>query len=1158
MTLTFTGVMEIYTDYATGKNLDLKREVDGLCLQFIILGGVVLMASYLQMSLFMLSGERVAMQLRQRYYRAVLGQEMAWFDENSAGELGTRLASDVALIQDGLSEKLGTMLQLVTTFIAGFSVALFKGWQLSLVLLAVLPPVIVVIFVTERMIAKSSIEGQHAYSLAGAVAIETLGAIRTVVAFGGQAFEEQRYEKQLKQALAGGHRRALITGVGVGTIVGLLFSSYSLGMWYGAKLIYDKGQTPADTIAVFFCMVVGATSIGHAAPGLAALARAKGAAASLFHVINRAAPGDELQASEFAVEGEIEFDGVSFSYPSRRSTPILQDISFKASKGFTLALVGPSGSGKSTVVSLIERFYSPSSGKVTLDGVDINNMPLRALRRQIGLVGQEPILFSMSILENVLLGLEEPLMYSEKEQLNKVKEACRLANIDTFIEGLPLKYATVVGGTMLSGGQKQRVAIARAIIGDPRILLLDEATSALDSSSEAKVQVALEQAAVGRTTIIIAHRLSTIRNADKILVFDAGKIAEGGTHDQLVALQGIYANLVQSQTLKAEPVEEEAELLRVNSVASAAPSRALTLREEIFEAGRPFLWVLNMSLEWWPLMILGLVGALLDGIVLPLYAFLIANVTDAFMLIAVPETRELGWSQAKFWSTMFLALAGLAFATINARIGAFERLGESLTFKLRMKCFRSLLQKEMEFHDDAENSAGVLGAKLATEAEMVQGLISKVLGPLLMSISIVVAGLSLAFSNGWELALVVMGCLPLVALANLFQVLILTRTQRTTKRKYDLTARQAQETISYIRTVKGLAKETYFFQDYKSKVLLAHASSKTDIAWSSIAFCISTALPFFTNALAFWYGTQLIIRGDYTFAKMFGVITAAMFTGIALSQTSPHLSTLAKSRVATKDILTLLDTQTPPSDVYYPALNGDISFSNVFFTYPSRPKVPILRGITFDLHPGQRIALVGGSGSGKSTILTLLQRFYAPQHGSITINDISIQQWPKLALRNQTAIVTQEPTLFDTTIAANIAYAHPDPQIEDIIAAAKQANIHHFISSLPDQYATRVGALGSHLSGGQKQRIAIARALFRKPTLLLLDEATSALDPQSERELNLPALTTIAVTHRLSAIQDYDCIHVVHHGRIVESGSHVSLMQLKGHYHALAQIQSLD
>ena len=469
------------------------------------------------------------------------------------------------------------------TFLLSIITAFVYGWDLTLVIMTMIPFMVIFGGMAAKVQSSFAEREMSAYGKAGAIAEEALSAIRTVVAFGGQDKEVVQYGTKLEGARKSGILRGMLTGVSGGLMFGIMYCVYALGFWYGIKTIMDDRESedckscynnqtaeydfeclssctrysPDALFVVFFSVLIGGFQIGQSAPYAEALATARSAAGKIYRVIDRL-PAIDSSSKEgkrpVSLQGNIKFENVLFNYPSRPDVKILQGLSLEVPRGKTVALVGSSGCGKSTCVQLVQRFYDPESGSVKIDDIDIKELNIGWLRDHIGVVGQEPVLFDLTIRENIRLGKQD----ATDEEIEK---ACQEANAYNFIMKLPKKYDTMVGegGTQLSGGQKQRIAIARALVRNPQILLLDEATSALDTESEKVVQRALDQASEGRTTIVVAHRLSTIRSAHLIVAIDSGKVKEIGTHDELMEKKDLYYSLVTRQLQQKDEKESSPE-----------------------------------------------------------------------------------------------------------------------------------------------------------------------------------------------------------------------------------------------------------------------------------------------------------------------------------------------------------------------------------------------------------------------------------------------------------------------------------------------------------------------------------------------------------------------------------------------------------------------
>ena len=508
----------------------------------LVLFAVGALATALRAWLFTIVGERIVLRLRQQLYESLIRQEVAFFDARRVGELTNRLAADTTVVQNTASVNLSMLLRYLLTCVGSVVVLFLTSWRLTLVMLALVPITVLGALVYGRIARRLSREVQDAQARSTAVAEETLGGIRTVRAFAREDQEVRRYQGETNIAYGLARRRARYNAWfgGVAGFAG--YGAISGVLWYGGLLLVE-GQLTLGTLTAFllytFALAFAIAALGELWQDFM---RAVGASERIFELIDRVPEVQSGTQQLPEVRGELTFEGVQFAYPTRPEHTVLRGLDLQLAPGRVLALVGRSGAGKSTISALISRFYDPSAGRITLDGVPLTELEPRWLRSQVGVVAQEPLLFATSVLENIRYGRPEA---SEAE----VFAAARAANAHDFVEALPRGYATEVGerGVQLSGGQRQRIAIARALLKDPKVLVLDEATSALDAESEHLVQEALGRLMRGRTTLVIAHRLSTVQAADRIVVLADGLVAEGGTHAELLALNGAYRALVDRQ-----------------------------------------------------------------------------------------------------------------------------------------------------------------------------------------------------------------------------------------------------------------------------------------------------------------------------------------------------------------------------------------------------------------------------------------------------------------------------------------------------------------------------------------------------------------------------------------------------------------------------------
>ncbi|TYJ55629.1 hypothetical protein B9479_003661 [Cryptococcus floricola] len=1139
---------------------DLKLNAGHDALYLLAIGVGMFLATWAYMFIWNVTGELSSKRLREKYLAAVLRQEIAYFDDLGAGEVATRIQTDCHLVQEGTSEKIGLVFQYLAQFVTGFVLAFVKSPRLAGALFSIFPVILMVGGIMMKGMSKYGTGSLEYIAKAGNIAEEVIGSIRTVHAFGKEQVLGDKFNHQIELSRKMGKKGSNYEGIGLGIMFFAIYAAYALAFFYGGVLVTQGRVDSGTVITVFMSILIGSFSMAMLAPEMAAVTKARGAAAKLFSTIDRVPPIDSASPDGLtpdSVRGEISLEGVKFHYPSRPGVPILKGFTTTFEAGKTFALVGASGSGKSTVISLIERFYDPIAGTVKLDGTDIKTLNLKWLRQQIGLVSQEPTLFGTTVRGNVEHGLigSKWEHASPEEKYELVKKACIDANAHDFIMRLPEGYETSVGerGMLLSGGQKQRVAIARAIVSDPRILLLDEATSALDTQSEGIVQDALDRASRGRTTITIAHRLSTIRDADRIYVMGAGEVLEEGSHNVLLATEGsVYAQLVNNQKLAqeaavealtpgAEPVEAEIEdvfedeipLKRAatgRSLASIAMDGEQARRkaeaeedDKLPSSYKLYARLLKINKAEKRTYFYGFLGAVCSGMVYPSLAILFGKTLADFEITDFGELRHALDRKALYYfiSAIFSALVMFLQAS------GFSRTGWDLNATLRQKLFQAVLRHDIRWFDEEENSTGAVTSNLADQPQKVQGLFGPTLGTIVQSCTTLIGGCIIGLCYGPLLALIGVACVPLLVSGGWLRLKVVVLKDQRMKKLHAASAHLASEAAGAVRTVASLTREDDVGRIYSDALLEPmKVNFKTSI-YSQALYAASQGMTFLIIALVF----------------------AAIQAGNVFSfvPDASKANSSAASIFRTIDDRPSIDSNsTNGQSLGEGEVDGHVRIEGVHFRYPTRPGVRVLRDLSIDVPAGSYIALVGPSGCGKSTTIQMLERFYDPLVGRVTLDG----------------------TLYAGTVRFNILLGANKPmeQVtqEEIDAACRDANIYDFIMSLPDGFDTEVGGKGSQLSGGQKQRIAIARALIRNPKVLLLDEATSALDSQSEKVVQealdkaAKGRTTIAIAHRLSSIQHSNQIYYFSEGKVEERGTHQELLALRGGYYELVQMQNLS
>uniref|UniRef100_A0A1I7VMP2 ABC transporter family protein n=1 Tax=Loa loa TaxID=7209 RepID=A0A1I7VMP2_LOALO len=1167
---------------------------------YIGYGIVILILATISMTCWHTVCERQIYQIRKRYFAAVLRQNMSWFDTHPSGELITRMSeyvlqmflkldlSGIDRIKDGIGDKVGILFSYGAAFVGGLVVAFICSWQMTLIMMVFMPILTALTAFLTRFVSNSTREELHAYEKAGAIAEEVIVGIRTVIALNGQEKEIEsldrkgfRYKNELNKASKFGRRKASFIALGTAWLFCLVFVAMGIAFWYGTKLYNDGFIQPGVVFATFWAAISSTLSLGMAVPQIGAIMIAQNAASSIFEVIDRIPEIDCQSSKGISIansKGEIEFKDVHFCYPTRPEEEVLKGISFtvlilkqnwnnlevedcdegiKVKAEQSVALVGSSGCGKSTLIGLLLRYYSQGRGELTIDGIPLESMNIRWLRQMIGVVSQEPVLFAATVEENLRFG-------NEKMTIEDMKRACQIANAHNFIEELPKGYKTRIGegGVQLSGGQKQRIAIARALVKNPKILLLDEATTALDSRSEKIIQHALEKASAGRTTLTIAHRLSTIRNADLIIVLDQGKVIERGTHEELMLYGGVYKTLVLAQDVEkltkenAPNFEEEAGIIKdkgeemvdlVRSKSLDQVSRSISTTSSILRyvedpkqeaneveamEGSSLLNILRFARDEWFLLLCALFFALLKGLMFPIFSIIYGAM---FQSLARP-TAEQRLHEA-FMNAIYFIVLGISYGfVIFLASYLFGVAGESLTKRLRVALFANIVSQDGEYFDSLDHASGNLITKLATDIPNVRAAIDHRLADVLQVITSILVGIAIAFYYGPKMASI--GMLTTTTLM-LCQIIIAQYLKKKSEKDEMITRepfRLAVEALKHHKTVQYLTREQHFCDEFNKQMRKSH--NRNLHRGRNTYRVIETLHVASMNVLAIGIYFPEYIRARLSASLIFKMLAE-----------KPRISSLPEGRRK--------------------VLRGNIKLENVRFAYPANRNRLVVKGLTMEALKGKMVALVGSSGCGKSTVIELIERFYDPLNGRVMYDNTDIRYLNLYNLRNQIALVSQNPILFNYSIRENIAYGLSDVNQRQIEEAAKQANAHNFIMEMKNGYDTIVGENGGHLSGGQKQRIAIARAIIRNPIVLLLDEATSALDAESEKDTVYQVVqdaleracngrTCIVIAHRLYSIQNSDQILVMNNGAIVEFGTHRELLRQKGLYANLIAMQNLQ
>ena len=974
------------------------------------------------------------------------------------------------LVQDGVGQKIGLFVSGASMFCSAIVVGFVRSWKLALIMLSATVAVSFMMGFNGANMKKNQTLSVNEYATAGTLAEEVLSSARNVTAFGTQKQLEKKYKVFLNTASAYDYKAKFWMSSMIAGMMGVLNLQYALAFWQGNHFLHKGELGVSQILTCIMSAMIAGISIGHTLPHIQAFGQAVAAATKVFNTIERDSPvnsEDDKGEKPESFTGNIGFKDIKFIYPSRPDTVILEGFNLEIEAGKMVALVGASGSGKSTIFGLLERFYLPMSGRVTLDGKDIDQLSLKWLRRHIAFVSQEPVLFSTTILESIAHGLVgTEYEHAEQEvKLKLIEEAAKIANAYDFINDLPDKFQTRVGerGNLLSGGQKQRIAIARAVVSDPRILLLDEATASLDTKSESAVQEALDNASAGRTTIVIAHRLSTIKNADNIVVMAKGKIVEQGKHDELLKRGGVYQSLVQAQELTSQilpgnkiavvekdgqVVEEKIALTKTATSYTPASVKAKDDKEKEYSTWELIKFSWSMNDQEHLLLIIGFIACFLAGCNPAIQAIFFGNSITA---LVAPQLTT-GHHDTSFWCWLFFMLGILVWSFYFAQGLTLSKASARLVARIRERAFSAILRQDIEFFDSDTVTSGSLATFLSTEANRLAGISGATLGAILTAVATIIIAVIVGCSFGWKLALVCTATLPLMLSCGYFRFHALIQMEKRTKRSTDAAA-FACEAASSIRTVASLSLEQHLLDEYHGKLSNQAMGNLKSTNISAVLYALSQGLSMFIFALVFWYGGKLMLRMEYTIVQFF-IVYAAIINGAqsagAIFSFAPDMG---EARSAAQLLKSFLD-RVPKIDHWsedgkkVETLSGQIELQSVRFTYPGRPDHPVLRGVSMSAQPGQFVALVGASGSGKSTVMALLERFYDPTAGAVFVDGVELQDYNIQDYRAKLAIVSQETTLYTGTIKENILADREDASDEAVVQACKDANIHEFIVSI--------------------------------------------------------------------------------------------------------------
>lgn len=1155
-------------------------EIRFLAGMIMVVGLIQAIFRWVSIYAWLIFGERQANRLRTTlYFQLVQFTDMEWYDEKSQlmGQI-TQVNRSIEELREGASGHLGLLVETLSTCIGLFVMAMVQSWALTLVILASVPIITILGWIFGTLTRRAA-AAENEYSLICSKILDwNLVNNRAVKMFNARYLEILKFNRNVDQsAKAFFHESNAISANG-GILKALSFIMFVQGFWFGNYLM-SRGDLSINQVFTCFssCLTLG-TKMSNISAIFAILSKAY-AAVEKIATLMRPAPYKLARIKELlqkfkvpvmnggiypvgACKGSIKFRNVNFTYPARPDVQVLRNFDLEIRPSVMNFIIGKSGSGKSTVAQLILQFYKPTDdgGRIEVDGFNIETLSHKWLSKNVTYLQQTPAIFKDTLMENITIGSGD----MDGSSMAKVEEACEFALLSDVLSDLKDGLSTVIAPEKLSGGQKQRIAIARAFFRNTDVLILDEALSELDLHHRKTLFGFIREWRKGKTTIVITHDISSLEENDYVNTIYNGRVK----HEQLKEETKVEI-VNEKNALIYEPELSEPTENIPTYISDPAVLKDLekVSNEHELEHLKSAFFILKYTKQYIPkkpLLCLAVVISIMGGVLNPVFSYCFSKLLSNMVLVSLGEDVML---QLKTWSCIVIGIAIASGCCQYVSQFTLLCISEKWVVNLRKEIFAKLIEKDVSYFELGTTDPAALTTLIMNDTRDLRNLVSEAITLAANLVIMSLVGVVWSVVIGWKLALVGIAFVPLIILVTGFYSSILQVIEHKYKNSVCETESHLHDSVLNMKSIISLDLREVFIDKFIIKInTLKHNGTVRAILGgfgeSLSGLCISVA----TGTILF-YAMQLTGKGEYTQERSIQVITLLTFTMAMVSSLVGQIPDISRGRRAGTYIIKLLELEASETEINglvrpYTSLQRSklpaILFDNVGFSYPNRPASKVLKGLQLKIQAGESVAITGESGSGKSTIALLLERFHMTTEGSILIKDTNINELDVEWLRSNIGYVPQISTFFEGSIYENLSYGlnQNSLTVSEIESALKVVNMYDSIFTLEMGINSPMGeGLNSKFSGGQLQRISIARALLRKPKILLLDECTSALDPENSKIIcNLVSqkfyreqdVTILAITHSNEMMRSCDRVCVLKKGIKVEDGEYNQLVNEKG------------